>query len=157
MEFSHRLLAFLQRNLSAVCRPIQSVVSALEYWLLEAWWALRGCRKPSAEDIAYVAENVTIMFKSFERQKQARALVKSIWKYYPRVRIVIADDSATPLTVPDYPQGSNLKIIQMPFNSGLSKSSLYLIKLFRGKAKEVPVLMYILSAIFALMYVLSGI
>ncbi len=121
MEFSHRLLAFLQRNLSAVCRPIQSVVSALEYWLLEAWWALRGCRKPSAEDIAYVAENVTIMFKSFERQKQARALVKSIWKYYPRVRIVIADDSATPLTVPDYPQGSNLKIIQMPFNSGLSK------------------------------------
>lgn len=121
MEFSHRLLAFLQRYLSPVCRPVQSVVSAIEYWLLEAWWVLRGFRKPSAEDVAYVAENVTIMFKSFERQKQARALVKSIWKYYPGVRIVIADDSATPLTVPDYPQGSNLKILQMPFNSGLSK------------------------------------
>lgn len=121
MEFSHRLLAFLQRNLSAVCRPVQSVVSAIEYWLLETWWAIRGFRKPSSDDVAFVAKNVTIMFKSFERQKQARALVKSIWKYYPGVRIVIADDSATPLTVPDCSDVSKLKIIQMPFNSGLSR------------------------------------
>ncbi len=121
MEFSHRLLAFFQRNLSAVCRPIQFGVAAIEYWLLEAWWILRDFQKASAEEVAYVAENVTIMFKSFERQKQARALVKSIWKYYPGVRIVITDDSATPLTVPEYPDVGNLKIIHMPFNSGLSK------------------------------------
>ena len=121
MDNSHRLLSFLQNHFSAFCRPVQTAVAAMEYWLLEAWWSLRGRRKPSVEDVAFVAENLTIMFKSFERQKQARALVKSIWKYYPGVRIVIADDSATPLTVPDFPEVNNLKIIQMPFNSGLSK------------------------------------
>lgn len=34
---------------------------------------------------------------------------------------MIADDSAAPLTFPDRYGESNLKIIQMPFNSGLSK------------------------------------
>lgn len=121
MEFSHRLLAFFQRNLSALCRPIQFGVAAIEYWLLEIWWILRGFQKPSAEDVAYVTDNVTIMFKSFERQEQARALVRSIWKYYPGVRIVIADDSASHLFVPARPGKDILKIIQMPFNSGLSK------------------------------------
>lgn len=121
MDISRRLLSFLQRYFSAVCRPIQSVVATTEYWLLVAWWALRGFRKPTVENNAFVSKNVTIMFKSFERQKQAKALVKSIWKYYPGVRIVIADDSATPLTVPTRSDKNNLMIIQMPFNSGLSK------------------------------------
>ena len=91
------------------------------------WWALRGYRKPSAEEAAFVTENVTIVFKSFERQKQAMALVKSIWEYYPGVRIVIADDSAKPLEIPvragngEKVRDDRLKIIQMPFNSGLSK------------------------------------
>lgn len=121
MAISHRLLAFFQRNLSPVCRPIQTVVAAIEYWLLEAWWAIRGFRKPSSDDVAFVAENVTIMFKSFERQKQARALVRSIWKYYPGVRIVIADDSAIPLEIPGQAGNDSLKVFHMPFNSGLSK------------------------------------
>lgn len=121
MEFSHRLLSFLQRNLSPVCRPIQATVSAIEYWSLEVWWAIRGFRKPSSDDVAFVAENVTIMFKSFERQKQARALVRSIWKYYPGVRIVIADDSAIPLEIPGQAGNDSLKVFHMPFNSGLSK------------------------------------
>lgn len=121
MEFSHRLLSFLQRNLSPVCRPIQATVSAIEYWSLEVCWAIRGFRKPSSDDVAFVAENVTIMFKSFERQKQARALVRSIWKYYPGVRIVIADDSAIPLEIPGQAGNDSLKVFHMPFNSGLSQ------------------------------------
>ena len=121
MEFSHKLLAFFQRYFSPICRPIQSVVAMVEYWVLEAWSALRGFRKPTAEDVSFVAENVTIMFKSFERQKQVRALVKSIWKYYPGVRIVIADDSAKPLEIPGQSGEDKIQILQMPFNSGLSK------------------------------------
>ena len=121
MEFSHKLLAFFQRYFSPICRPIQSVVAMVEYWLLEAWWAVRGYRKPTAEDVSFVAENVTIMFKSFERQKQARALVKSIWKYYPGVRIVITDDSAKPLEISSQSGEDKIQILQMPFNSGLSK------------------------------------
>ena len=56
-----------------------------------------------------------------------------------------------------------LTIAIMPFaysiadGIGFGMISYTLIKLFRGKAKEVPVLMYILSALFALMYILSGI
>ena len=121
MEFSHKLLSLFQRHFSAICRPVQSVVAMIEYWVLEAWWAARGYRRPTAEDVSFVAENVTIMFKSFERQKQARALVKSIWKYYPGVRIVIADDSSKPLEIPGEAGDELITIIQMPFNSGLSK------------------------------------
>ena len=93
------------------------LIAAVEYWLLDFWWALKGYRKPSAEDAALVASNVTFMFKSFERQKQARALYKSIRRYYPGVRVVVADDSSTPLEL----DGENVRVIQMPFNSGLSK------------------------------------
>lgn len=121
MEFSHKLLAFFQRHFSIICRPIQSVVAMVEYWSLEAWWAVRGFRKPTAADVSFGADNVTIMFKSFERQKQAQALVKSIWKYYPGVRIVIADDSAKPLEIPGQAGDDKIKILQMPFNSGLSR------------------------------------
>ena len=79
--------------------------------------ALKGYRKPSVEDIELVVLNVTFIYKSFERQRQAKALFKSIIKYYPGVRVVIADDSSKPLEL----EGENLHVIQMPFNSGLSK------------------------------------
>lgn len=89
----------------------------LRYWLLDFWWSLIGYRKPSADDAALVAANVTFIFKSFERQKQARELFRSIRKYYPEVRVAVADDSSTPLEL----DGGNVTVIQMPFNSGLSK------------------------------------
>ena len=111
------VLPFLQRHCSRVCYPLQKAVAAAEYWILDCWWALRGFRKPSEEDVALVAENVTIMFKSFERQKQAKALVKSIRRFFPGTRIVIADDSREPLEI----AGDDVKIIHLPFNSGLSK------------------------------------
>lgn len=112
-----RILFFLQNHFSAICYPLQGVLAAFEYLLYDFWWSLRGFKKPSVEDAALVASNVTFMFKSFERQKQAKELYKSIRKYYPEAMIVIADDSQKPLTLED----DNLKIIQMPFNSGLSK------------------------------------
>ncbi|MBR6418156.1 MAG: hypothetical protein IKS36_05025, partial [Bacteroidales bacterium] len=64
--------------MSPICRPTQSILATIQYYLLDACWALKGLRKPSADDAAFVAENVTFMFKSFERQGQARDLVRSI-------------------------------------------------------------------------------
>lgn len=93
------------------------MLASFEYLLYDFWWALRGFKKPSVEDAALVASCVTFMFKSFERQKQAKELYKSIRNYYPGAMVVIADDSQTPLALED----DNLTIIQMPFNSGLSK------------------------------------
>ena len=93
------------------------IIAKVEYWFLDFYWAMRGYRRPSVEDATLVASNVTFIFKSFERQKQAVALYKSILKYYPKVRVIIADDSSKPLVL----SGENLRVIQMPFNSGLSK------------------------------------
>lgn len=115
--FAHKALVFSQRHFSALLRPVQSCVAATQYFLLDLWWAIKGYRKPSDEDVRLVSDNVTFIFKSFERQKQAKALYRSIQKYYPGTRVVIADDSSQPLDL----TGDGLTVIQMPFNSGLSK------------------------------------
>lgn len=82
-------------------------------------WRLAGEKKPTAQQAQLVAERVTFMFKSFERQKQAKMLYKNIQKYYPGTRVVIADDSKIPLEI--NAKQNPPTIIHMPFNSGLSK------------------------------------
>lgn len=52
---------------------------------------------PDQEEVEFVRENVTVIFKSFERQKMAKRLYENLQKYYPGVRVVIADDSRKPL------------------------------------------------------------
>ena len=71
---------------------------------------------PDQEEVEFVRENVTVIFKSFERQKMAKRLYENLQKYYPGVRVVIADDSRKPLDL----QGDSLTIIHLSFNSGLS-------------------------------------
>ena len=63
---------------------------------------------------------------------------------------------------PEVALPSFLTIAMMPFAYSISDGigfgfiSYTLIKLARGKAKEVPVLLYILSALFVVMYILSA-
>lgn len=71
---------------------------------------------PQQQEIDFVLENVTVIFKSFERQKMARRLYQNLQQYYPGIRVVIADDSKKALKI----EGDSLTIIQLPFNSGLS-------------------------------------
>jgi len=75
--------------------------------------SLRGKPHISEEDVRNVEENVTFIYKSFNRQKQAKQLYHCVKSYYPNVKIIIADDSKEPLDLPD--------VIHLPFNSGLSK------------------------------------
>ena len=93
------------------------------YYLQEGWFLLRYqlFRKPkiSGEDRANVEKNITFFYKSFNRQRLAKRLYRSIKAYYPKARVVIADDSEEPLTIPDMTEGDT--IIHLPFNSGLSK------------------------------------
>lgn len=79
-------------------------------------WKLQGGKKPNKTEQMKMAENVTFIFKSFERQKMAIGLYKNIRKYYPEVKVIIADDSKKPLSLND----DNLEVINLPFNSGLS-------------------------------------
>jgi len=91
--------------------------NAMEYHLLRLYWWLQGKRLPGEEERRLVKENVTFIYKSFERQAMAKRLFRSIQRYYPGARVVIADDSAEPLTIDD----PNAEVILLPFNSGLSR------------------------------------
>ena len=79
-------------------------------------WHLQGAKMPTEEEQERMREYVTFLFKSFERQKLAKRLYRNIQRYYPGVRVIIVDDSSTPLDL----VGPGLQVVQLPFNSGLS-------------------------------------
>lgn len=89
-----------------------------EYRMLCVKWFLKGGRKPDTEEQREVVQNVTFIYKSFERQYMAKNLFRSIQKYYPGVKVIIADDSKKSLDI----HSPYLTVIQLPFNSGLSRS-----------------------------------
>ena len=101
--------------LAPVLSPVYVGVSMFEYCVLNLLWLLRGERPPSRADRELVCENVTFIAKSFERQHLVKGLCRNISRIYPGARIIIADDSREPLKV-GLP---NVKVIRMPFNSGL--------------------------------------
>lgn len=114
----------MKKELKKLLRPVvrkleSSWLAPVCYFLLDSFYMVRyrllGRPHISPDDVKNVEENVTFIFKSFNRQKMARRLYDSIRAYYPGAAIVIADDSAEPLEIP----GAN--IIHLPFNSGLSK------------------------------------
>ena len=110
------LKKLLYGKLNFLFKGLVSVLTALDYAALSFAWKLKGGKKPTPSQQKQLAQKVTFIFKSFERQGMAKRLYKSIRKYYPDVKIVIADDSKRHLEIRD----DNLEIIQMPFNSGLS-------------------------------------
>ena len=77
---------------------------------------LNGARKPDQAQQAYMRENVTFLYKSFQRQHLAKRLYRNIQRYYPGVRVIIADDSKKPLDL----KGPGLQVIQLPYDVGLS-------------------------------------
>lgn len=92
-------------------------VDALQYRYFDHKWKRNGYALPTEEEQKLVRKNVTFIYKSFERQKLAKRLFRSIQDYYSGVKVIIADDSRKPLVIDD----PNVSIIQLPFNSGLSR------------------------------------
>lgn len=99
--------------------PILSALYCLQDWITFRFyavkWYLQGYRKPGKDDAALVRDNVTFIYKSFERQRMAIRLYRNIQSYFPGVRVIIADDSEKPLQFID----KNLTVLQLPFNGGL--------------------------------------
>lgn len=112
----HMMKNGIRRGVCVMCCAAHEVISFAEYQMLRLKWAFAGARKPDAQAVALMKENVTVIYKSFERQKLAKRLYRSIQTYYPGVRVIIADDSRKPLDL----QADHLEVIQLPFNSGLS-------------------------------------
>lgn len=91
------------------------------YFLLEAWHELHvmyySLTRPrvAEADVRNVEQNLTFIFKSFNRQRKAKRAYCSIRSYYPRARVVIADDSEVPLRM------DGAEVVHLPFNSGVSR------------------------------------
>lgn len=102
-------------------QPLAYVVDQCVIWARYGYyrfkWMLQGKKLPDEAQQKLVRENVTFIFKSFQRQPMAKRLYRNIQNYYPGVRVVIADDSEKPLEL----SGPTLEVVQLPFNSGLSR------------------------------------
>ncbi len=111
---------FLRKLLYGRLNPLFAflirISMGLEFVFLNLVWFLKGGRKPNKTEQKEMAEKATVIFKSFERQKMAKGLYKNIRRYYPDIKVIIADDSEMPLEIND----ENLEVINLPFNSGLS-------------------------------------
>ena len=109
-----------REKLKALLRKIErSPLTVPCYYMLEGYYALRsrtlGRPRVSAEDRRNVEESLTFMYKSFNRQRMARRLLRSIRSCYPNARVIIADDSEVPL------EAVGAEVVRLPFNSGLSR------------------------------------
>jgi hypothetical protein len=63
-----------------------------------------------------VERDITVVIKTFERPEAVHRIVASVHRFYPRISVVVVDDSAEPLDRP--PEGA--KLVRLPFNSGVS-------------------------------------
>ena len=115
-QLKRKIKKLADTPLGPILALANELIVNLEICFFNTKWFLQGKRKPNKEETQFFCENVTFMFKSFQRQKMAKRLYKSIQSYYPGVKVIIADDSSKPLQI----KGEHLEIIQLPFNSGLS-------------------------------------
>lgn len=109
-----KLIAFSPLN--PIFKILYDFYNIVAFDILSVQWKLKGYKKPDKQQIEYVTENITFIYKSFERQYMARRLYKNIQAFFPGAKVIIADDSAKPLKL----KGEHLEILQLPFNSGLS-------------------------------------
>lgn len=93
--------------------PLRSILYYLNDLIFIIVSRMQGKPKIRKEDVRAVEENVTFIFKSFNRQRQAKRLYSNIKEYYPNADVIVADDSENPLNFPG--------VINLPFNSGLSR------------------------------------
>lgn len=93
------------------------ITSNLQLFFYNVKWKITKAPMPTKEEAELVRENVTFIYKSFQRKRQAKRLCKNLQKYYPGVRVIIADDSKKPLVI----NRSNVEVINLPFNIGLSR------------------------------------
>ena len=116
LKFREFLKRLSHGSLAPIFAFVYKFLGVIIYNFLCLKWFLFGAKKPDQNEIDLVKENVTFVFKSFERQKMAKRLYWNIQSYYPGVKVIIADDSSKPLDLQD----DYLEVIQLPFNSGLS-------------------------------------
>lgn len=76
-----------------------------------AWHRLTDFGKTSSPDSL---DDVTAVIKTFERPRILKRLIRSIRRFYPLLKIVVADDSRKPTAIP------GVETVILPFDSGVS-------------------------------------
>jgi len=64
-----------------------------------------------------VSKVVTVIMKTFQRPRTATRAVEHLRRYYPEIRLLVADDSREGLAF-DHPSA---ELVRLPFDSGISK------------------------------------
>lgn len=85
---------------------INNILVFVQIIFLKIIWIFSENKKTDSKEVQLVHEQVTFIYKSFERQKMAKCLYRNIQSYYPGVKVIIAYEY--------------VEVIQLPFNSGLS-------------------------------------
>lgn len=76
-----------------------------------AWHRLTDFGKTSSTDSL---DDVTAVIKTFERPRILKRLIRSTRRFYPPLKIVVADDSRKPTSIP------GVETVILPFDSGVS-------------------------------------
>ena len=64
-----------------------------------------------------VSKVVTVIMKTFQRPVTARRAVEHLRRYYPEIRLLVADDSREDLAF-EHP---DVEVVRLPFDSGISR------------------------------------
>ena len=68
----------------------------------------------TAQEQAFIHENITAVIKTFERPKVLERLLKSLKRIYPEMKVIVVDDSREPV------RQEGVETIVMPYDSGVS-------------------------------------
>ena len=116
-EIIRKIVRTINRTRAAfIAKKCVDIVSMVEYHAYDFACFCKGYRMPTKEEREFIRNNVTFIYKSFERQKMAIQLYDNIQHFYPGSHVIIADDSKVPLKI----YGKDVTVINLPFNTGLS-------------------------------------
>ncbi|MBT9317523.1 glycosyltransferase [Leptothoe spongobia] len=71
-----------------------------------------------------VSKDVTILVKTFNRPKTVSGAIRKIRRFYPDIRVLLADDSQETVEIND----GKTEVFSMPFDSGVSKGRNFLLE-----------------------------
>jgi glycosyltransferase involved in cell wall biosynthesis len=74
-----------------------------------------------------LADKVSVLIKTFQRPRTVNAAVASIRRFYPKLPIIIADDSSVPIAFGN----SDVTVHRLPFDSGVGKGRNFLLSQVR--------------------------
>ena len=75
--------------------------------------------KKSSKDLS----NVTVLIKTFQRPKTVNKAIQKIHRFYPDLKILLADDSRTSTPISD----KTVQVYKLPFDSGVSEGRNFLL------------------------------